>query len=248
MDETQELTTIAPAQTPTVQQSEPQNMMQLIAALAKDPNSDVEKFRALLDIKLTLEDRDAKAAFYRDKSLLQADLPLIKKNGVILNKQGQVASRFSKFEDISRIIKPLLVAHGFSTGYTTEREDTKMKVILRLSHVQGHSEDTAVYVPLLDQSGFKNDVQGSGSVISYGKRYALKAALDIVEEGEDDDGQMGMGDPISEEEAGDMKATLEERGANVKAFLDLMGVKDFKQITKANVEQAWRFINAKAKR
>ena len=53
-------------------------------------------------------------------------------------------------------------------------------------HVEGHSERTAFPVPI-DRAARMNDTQKVGSALTYGRRYALCAALGIVTAEEDDD-------------------------------------------------------------
>jgi len=45
----------------------------------------------------------------------------------------------------------------------------------------------------IDTTGSKNGTQGAGSAASYGKRHTAKAMLNIVEGGQDDDGQSAGG-------------------------------------------------------
>jgi hypothetical protein len=58
-----------------------------------------------------------------------------------------------------------------------------------LSHVNGYVEHGGAMPLALDTSGSKNGTQGAGSTVSYGKRFTLKAMLNIVDAGVDDDGQ-----------------------------------------------------------
>ena len=41
----------------------------------------------------------------------------------------------------------------------------------------------------VDTTGSKNATQGAGSAASYGKRHSAKAVLNLIEEGEDNDGK-----------------------------------------------------------
>ncbi len=55
-------------------------------------------------------------------------------------------------------------------------------------HREGHSERTEFLVPI-DVQARMNDAQKAGSALTYGRRYALCAALGIVTAEEDDDGR-----------------------------------------------------------
>src|SRR5690606_4042351 len=61
-----------------------------------------------------------------------------------------------------------------------------------LLHKAGHREETTIKLPA-DSSGNKNAVQAVASSVSYGKRYAAGALLNLTSHGEDDDAFAGGG-------------------------------------------------------
>ena len=102
--------------------------------------------------------------------------------------------------------------------------ESNNKVIITgtLAHRDGHSITDEI--PLsIDSSGAKNNVQGVGSTISYGKRYLVGMLLNLVFEGEDDDGHRAGAKQITVEHAAELKALLQETGADVKQFLAWVG-------------------------
>lgn len=170
------------------QQSEGERLLTIIADAASNPNVDVAKMQALLEMQERIVDRGAKQAWIEAMAAMQQDLPMIARNGAVLNKSNQVQSRFSRWEDIHRIIKPILMQHGFSLTFRIGSEGQMTTVEAVLAHVRGHVESSGAMRLPLDASGGKNAVQGTGSTVSYGKRYTTIAMLNIVT-GEDDDGQ-----------------------------------------------------------
>ena len=62
----------------------------------------------------------------------------------------------------------------------------------------------------VDTSGSKNATQGAGSSASYGKRHTYKAMLNIIEDGEDND---GAGSTVVEKEDWQTKLIDEARTA-----------------------------------
>lgn len=193
----------APTQQPT--------MLQVVMAAAGDPNTDADKLEKLLNIGLILEDEKRKQEFNRAFHAAYSELTDIKilKNGEIVypGKNGKPDSvvKFPKHSDLAKIIKPVLVKHGLTASYTAEiiPSPAKTVMVMDLNHVNGYSKQfRSVPLPMVDSGGGKNDVQGAGSVSTYGRRYAIIPAFDIVCEDADDDGNLGKATPpITQEQA-----------------------------------------------
>ncbi len=161
-------------------------MLTLLEKVACNPEFDVSKLEQILDAQERVLNRAALISYNRDMSSLQSVMPIIPKNGEI--KVGDVVrSKYAKFEDIVATIKPYLADHGFSVGFKVDMSDGFVRVKGIISHREGHSENTTMTFPN-DTSGSKNAVQAIASSISYAKRYALSALLNIASAGEDDDG------------------------------------------------------------
>jgi len=111
---------------------------------------------------------------------LRADLPPIRKR-----TKGQ-HGKYANYHDIKKLVDPVLAKHGFlwETRPTLVPYPDGWRFVLayQLTHLetgQGRGGD----FPLQEM-----DPQRQGSQISYAKRYALCAVLDLAPEGEDDDG------------------------------------------------------------
>ena len=181
----------------------PKSYLAMIAEAARDPAVNVEKMQALLTMQERVMDRNARQAFVEAFDAMSMELPIITKRGAIRNNSGQVQSRFAKWEDIHRILTPILQRHKFVLSFKIGQDPGKaLSVCAVLTHAQGHSEESG-FMPLpLDATGNKNGVQGTGSSLSYGKRYTTLAFLNIVTEGEDNDGRgdVATGDDASDAE------------------------------------------------
>jgi hypothetical protein len=173
-----------------------------ILELVKDPTISVEKASALLDMQERMIDRQAKADFFAAKAKVMLDLPRISRDGAIKNKDGKVQSRFATFEAIDKIVRPICASAGLVYSFIPAQSGNQITVTCELAHTGGHVERYGPMPLAIDASGAKNATQGAGSALSYGKRYTLCAALNIVTEGEDTDG--GKGDarqvvPVTDE-------------------------------------------------
>ena len=157
--------------------------------LAKDKNVDVGKLERLIAMQERILAVNAKTAFNSAYAAMQLALPVIEKNGSIKNRAGAVQSRYSKYEDIQRVVKPILQRFGFAIRHKTEFPQAGMvRVIGILTHVEGHAEDSAFEGPM-DQSEYRTDVQSLGSTASYGRRYTVLDLLNLEQRGLDNAGQ-----------------------------------------------------------
>lgn len=172
--------------------------LMMIERAARDPSVDIDKMERLFRMKLDMEARAAKAAYLQALAKMQPELPVITKNGVISknekDERGQktgkqeAMTKYAKWEDVVEGITPILAAHGFSLSFRiAQPTEARVAVSGVLGHRDGHTEETTLALPI-DSSGAKNNVQGWGSSVSYGKRYTALALLNISARGEDDDG------------------------------------------------------------
>jgi hypothetical protein len=167
-------------------------MYQGMIDLAKDPSVDPQKMSAMLDMQERMIDRQNLTAYRRAMHGARSKMPRITKDGKITNKTGQVQSRFAHYEAIDKIVRPLVEAEGLTYGFdTVSIEGGRVGVTCIVSHVDGHEERFGPMPLAVDTTGAKNATQGAGSATSYGKRYTLCAAFNIVTDGEDDDGREG---------------------------------------------------------
>jgi hypothetical protein len=119
---------------------------------------------------------------------VQAELPVIRQDGKIeiraKDAKGertgavQQATPYATFNNIMAVVKPLLFKHGLGLTFSTEPMGER---ILVKGLLQGHGYERPTSFPLpAETSGSKNNVQGWGSSLSYGKRYCTIALLNIV--------------------------------------------------------------------
>jgi hypothetical protein len=171
---------------PVADRSESTAIMQVIERAAMNPDVDIDKMERLLQMQERILNRNAHAAFSSALAMMQCDLPSIKENGAI-EVNGTVRSKYAKFEDINDTVRPILQRYGFAVSFRVKQDASMITVTGILAHREGHSEETQICLPA-DSSGSKNSVQAIGSSVSYGKRYAMCALLNITSRGEDDDG------------------------------------------------------------
>ncbi len=163
-----------------------------LIARAIDAGLPVESLERLLAMRNDLKQEQAREAFAAALSAFQARIPAIRKRQTA--NAGKYRYRYAALEDIWRAISDELSAHGLSVTFDTRQDGDTLFVGAVVHHVDGHSERTEFPVPI-DRQARMNDTQKIGSALTYGRRYALTAALGIVTADEDDDAQSSQPEP-----------------------------------------------------
>lgn len=244
----QELIATEKAELPLAIPSEELNLMAVIARAASDPNINVNKMERLLQMRNQLQKEKAEREFTEAMNLVQRELPRIKKNGAI-EIRGGTKIRYAKYEDIHDAVNPLLLNNGFAVSYTSEVSgQALLRVTVTVKHIGGHSDGGSVFVPISETSGAKNSVQGTGSVLSYGKRYALCQYLNIVTDGEDDDGTKGETQPITQAQVNNIRDMMIETSADEGGFLRFMAVERVEDIMVRDFSKAMKALEDKRRK
>ena len=220
----------------------------ILARAAANPNVDPAKMQALREIMKDIRQERREEAFTRDFIAMQAELPEINKDGRIVidpketarNKKRQVTP-FSTFENIHRITMPICRGHGFVMWHEVDvgKEGTGVIVRSFLKHTAGHQTTSAIPL-ILDTTGSKNNNQGAGSSISYGKRYNTIALLNIISKSPTDadlDGAVEIG-TVSAEQLETIRALIVDSGADIPRFCKHMNVESIEQIPAARFDDA----------
>jgi hypothetical protein len=163
---------------------------------------DVDKLDRLFAFQEKLMIRQAQIDFHEAKQRVRKDLINLKvyrrksvrydinKNRPALGQEE--VFKYARLEDIDEVIAPLLAREGLGVSYTTAPragEGGGLLIIMTLNKGV-YSEKHEIPLPL-DTTGGKSNIQGAASTFSYGRRYLLCMALNIVVYGEDDDGNGG---------------------------------------------------------
>jgi hypothetical protein len=165
---------------------------------------DPDKMTALYNLAERWEKNEAAKKFAEALTRFQAKMPPIVKEREVHkaeNKGGGKMYNFAPYEDVMKIAKPILEECEIVTTFTTKPGENNLTAVTCRVRVGTHFEETTI---TLGMPGIlnANPSQQAGGALSYGKRYALCAALNIVITGEDKDGAdqfEGISDAQSEE-------------------------------------------------
>jgi hypothetical protein len=188
--------------------------------LNKDvPESRIDRLVALHE-KLVADQK--RMWFVEAMALVAPKLPEIDKNGKIVmyskavrqeieRLHGEIpegarpmqTTAYAKHDDIVSAVRGPLSEHGLVLGFEPgKKDDGRITMVAKLSHVGGHVEKVDVPHVEVDSSGSKNNLQGMGSSLRYLMRYGTLLLLPIVtrdpQNGLDNDGAGGA--PFDEPE------------------------------------------------
>jgi hypothetical protein len=185
-----------------------QRMAMLREALT-NPDVNPEKAAAMAELIWKMEDREREAEFNRAKIAAINEMPAIFKRG----ENTHTSTRYAKFEDYHRAIMPVLKRHGLTLDFRIGSEGRDITVQPILRHENGYVEEGGIMRGPADEGKGRSAIQAVGSASSYLKRYSMRAMLNIVEDGEDNDGA-GF---LSTDAPNDRQARLIESAAEAVA-------------------------------
>lgn len=232
----------------------PSTVLETIVRIAADPGIDPSRIAALIELHRSLRADQATAEFNAAFAELAATLPRITKKGEVKypaekgKPQGPLirAFNYARWEDIDEVVRPLLNERGFALSFNTESVgDGRIIVHGTLSHVGGHSRSAQIGPLPLDTSGGKNNIQALGSTFSYGKRYCGTMLLNLIFEGEDDDGVAGGTILIDAASVKTLSDLIMATNSKLDGFLKFMEVETLADIQLVDFPRAMNALFAK---
>lgn len=217
----------------------------LQAAFEKGVSSEnmavVEK---MMDLFERQQKFDAEKEFNRAFVALQADLPIIVATSIIPNR-----GKYERFEDVMRVVGPLLVKHGFTVSFSMDFRDGRILETCTLKHVAGHSQSNSFAVR---PGRADSDTQADCKAATTAKRNALLNCLNIVIRqdallNEDQDASL-EGATISPDKVAYLREQVAETNSDPVKFLALAGVSKFEEIRTGSYDVLVRALAAKSRR
>lgn len=159
----------------------------------------LEQYMALWE---RADTRRAKEEFASAMVEVQRQVPTVVRDA----QNNHTNSRYAKLETVSRALKPIMLSNGFSLTFSEgERpRDGWVRVVAVLSHDGGHSETYHRDGPMdnLGPNGkpCKTELHGMQSAFSYLERQLRCSIFGITVADQDDDGNQGRAEPITEEQ------------------------------------------------
>ena len=167
---------------------------------------------------------------------VQSAAPTLKKTA---SNPAYKGSKYAPLDEVVETIGPILAAHGLVwTTKPSFNEAVGPTLRYKIAHAPSGEEDEGEMPLLLS----KQDAQGQGSAITYARRYALCAYLNLVAD-DDDDGNraaqghaQGNGRGASEKQVSYIRKLLKEKkltAAQIRILLEGAGVQDTSNVVDA---------------
>jgi hypothetical protein len=221
-----------------------QDLASLLSRFLSDETLTPDKAEIILRMRRELVDEERRESWHEAFSALQAVLPQIPKNGIVKLKTGQY--NFARYEHMMAALQPLLAEHGFSVSFTV-LPATNGLITVRCELMRNGWSKYSDSAPLPPDTGpGRNSAQAAGSSTTYGKRYALTNALNLVWCGADDDA-LSVIDLITDEQVRKLENLLDKTMADQEAFLTYAGVQELHEIRACDYKRLEDKINKVAK-
>lgn len=216
--------------------------MQIIAT-AIDKGYDVDRMAGLFELAREWAKDRAAEVFALAITAFQRETPMIRKGREAKDNTGKTMYSFAAFEDIWRIVQPILTKHAIAVTFDTCPAEGMLSVTCKV-RVGTHVETSSLVLPIPPATARCNATQAMASATSYGKRYALCSALGIVTADEDDDARSVESTSLDDGEFEEFCLILDEREevtgkkVNEERFSAIFGAKRFAEIPRSRFGDA----------
>lgn len=167
----------------------------MIERFAADPNFDVTKLQALMEMRKDELRRVAEQDFNIAMSRAQGEMESVAPD----QQNTQTSSSYASYAALDRMARPIYAKHGFGLSFDTQesRLENHVLVVCYVSHEGGFSRTYRADMPADGKGAKGGDVMtkthAAGSAMSYAQRYLLKLIFNLAVDKEDDDGNAAGG-------------------------------------------------------
>lgn len=228
----------------TLAVQEPSVGLMLAQVIEKGVTADnVAVMGQLIAMKERMEQREAEKDFNSAFVKLQSELPTI-----VAQTQIPKRGRYERFEDVMRVVGPLLQSNGFAVGFSQVADDKRITVTCHLRHIAGHHADTSFSCRFGKNAD--SDTQADCKASTTAKRNSILQALNIVIRQDclqDEDNASNEGGVIKSEEADHLRRRVQSTGSNEEAFLKFAEASAYETISTTKFDTLCDFLSRREK-
>lgn len=206
-----------------------------------------EELGKLMDLQERWEKNEAAKAYGAAMTKFQSIChTVLKRRRASIRKDGaeQYSYAFASFDDVMAEVSPVLAECGLAVTFSTSSVGDKGN-LLRVACTVRHGIHEALTEMILPIPAMTvNDTQKFGAAVSYGKRYAICAALNIVTTDRDDDGE-GLADVISEDQVNQVRQLLYAKAVDEVKFLSWLQIGSIEEMNSRDFGKAVDFLRRK---
>lgn len=201
---------------------------------AYEKGASIENLTQLLELQERFEKREAEKAFNLSLAAFKANPPKILKDRHVSfdTQKGRTEYDHASLANVVYTISEGLSKYGLSASWETVQDSGLVSVTCILGHELGHEKRTTLSASP-DQSGGKNNIQAIGSTVSYLQRYTLLSITGLATHDQDNDAVSPPPKPISDEQAANIRALIDEVKGDVPALLKYLKVESIEDIPAA---------------
>lgn len=208
-----------------------------------------EIIEKMMDLAERNEKNEARKAYHRAMAQFKSNPPEIEKDKKVLFQAGgkEVGYSHASLGNVAHKINKALSDCDLSASWTTKQDNGAITVTCRITHAQGHSEETSL-TAAPDLSGSKNAIQAMGSTISYLERYTVLALTGLATADMDDDGvKSETVEYITPKEAADIIQLMAATGTETGKFLEYLKEEAIDSIPASKLKMAMTALGTKKK-
>lgn len=212
----------------------------LIERIMTDPSIPIDRVEQAFSFYQKVQADEARKAFTEAMVSAQAEMEPIRKDAY----NPQTKSKYASFDALDRAARPIYSKHGFAPTYRTEPSDKPdhIKVILTLMHRAGHERDYPMDIPADGKGAKGGDVMtkthAAGSALSYGKRYTLGGAFNLITTERDDDGNAaGGGGMASDNQIAELKQLIADTNVDIGWICGRYSVEGLSDLTQKQISE-----------
>ncbi len=175
---------------------EPRSILSLIGDLARDPNVDVTKMQALVNMHRDLAADHARREYFEAMNRAQEEIQPVART----TENTQTHSFYAKLEAVDAAIRPIYLKHGFAISRNTVQPLTvgniRVEVVcMHSGHVEKFYREAGPDVMGPKGTPNKTVLHGSASTETFLTRYAICGVFNVIFKNQDDDGVGGLVEP-----------------------------------------------------
>lgn len=211
-------------------------LMVLISDTEKLKELPIETVERLFELHERNDAKLAKIAFNKSMNLVQSQIGPVLKG----KKNQHTGSMYARLEDISAVVDPVLLQHGFSRSMNTEPSNQPgfFTAVLILRHTGGQSESFKLEVPndAAGTHGTKNKtmIQGQVSSLTYATRVLLghATAVQIVDDLDGNNLNVAPEPVISTDQGFEINDLIAESKLDMEVFCKHFEIDKVEHLTK----------------
>jgi hypothetical protein len=193
----------------------------LMQALA-NPDISAEKMQVMLQMRREVLHDQAKEAYQEAFAAFSAEMPAVERDGLVDLGPGKGRFPFTTYEQMDKILRPLLVKHGFSLQFWSSDAENKDLIIVHGALIGHGWQRESVYPVPPDTGPGRNALMARGSAQTYAKRYVADLLCNIVRKGIDDDARRAMQATIDPKQVAELARLIKATNTVEASFLKMM--------------------------